>query len=53
MKKRFIVRKYIMAKSAKEAMKLDKSSMIDEVFVDSDWLIEHDKKDDMGFKKKK
>lgn len=36
-KKLFIVRKYIMAKSAKDAIKLDKISPVDDVWVDTDW----------------
>lgn len=36
--KRFIVRKYIMAKTASEALKKDKVTLADEVWIDSDWL---------------
>ena len=35
--KRYIVRKYIMAKSATEAIKLDKSTPVDDVWIDDDW----------------
>jgi len=47
--KRFIVRKFIMASSASDAIKKDKKCSVDEVFIDSEWLLEHDKKDSMGF----
>ena len=36
-KKRFIVRKYIMAYSAKNAIALDKRSPVDDVWMDEDW----------------
>lgn len=36
-KKMFIVRKYIMAKNASEAIRLDKNHKVDDVYVDSDW----------------
>ncbi len=49
MKKRFIVRKYVMAESAKDAIALDKKAPVDEVYVDADWLTEHTKST-MGFK---
>jgi len=39
--KRFIVRKYIMAKSAKEAIKKDKTTMPDDVWVDDEWKKEN------------
>jgi len=48
-KKRFIVRKFIMATSAVEAIKKDKKHAVDDVFVDTDWMVEYDKKDTMGF----
>ena len=50
--KQYIVRKYIMAKSASEAIKKEKNMGVDEVFVDEDWMEEHYKKDPMGFEKK-
>lgn len=37
-KKRYIVRKYIMAKSAHEALRLERKTRPDDVFVDSDWI---------------
>lgn len=36
-KKLFVVRKYIMAKDAKEAIKLDRKTKVDDVWVDNDW----------------
>lgn len=36
-KKLFIVKKYIMATDAKHAIKLDKTSEVDDVFIDADW----------------
>lgn len=36
-KKLFIVRKYIMAKDASEAIKLDKKHPVDDVWVEEDW----------------
>lgn len=35
--KLFIVRKYIKALSAKEAIKKDKATPVDEVWVDDEW----------------
>lgn len=36
-KKMFVVRKYIMASTAKEAIKLDKNTEVDDVWIDTDW----------------
>lgn len=48
-KKRYIVKKYIIATSAKDAMKKDKTHHVDEIFCDLDW-----KPDTLiGFKQKK
>lgn len=41
--KRFIVRKYIMAKSASEALKKERRYRPDDVYVDSDWMNAHGK----------
>jgi hypothetical protein len=41
--KRYIVRKYIMAKSAKEAFKKDRTHMPDDVWVDDEWKKENQK----------
>jgi hypothetical protein len=35
--KLFIIRKYVMARSAVEAIKLDKSTPVDDVWIDDDW----------------
>ena len=51
--KRYIVRKYIFAASATDAIKKDKNKPVDDVYVDENWMIEHDKKDSMGFNNKK
>lgn len=34
---RFIVRKYIMAKDAKQAIKLDKTTPVQDVWIDDEW----------------
>lgn len=39
--KRYIVRKYIMAKSAKEAMKKERQHMPDDIWVDEEWKKEN------------
>jgi hypothetical protein len=39
--KLFIVRKYIMAKSAHEALKKERRHRPDDVWVDEDWKKEH------------
>lgn len=36
-KKQYVVRKYIFAASALEAIKLEKKYRVDEVFVDDEW----------------
>lgn len=36
-KKLFVVRKYIYAKSAKDAIKLEKTKDVDDVWIDTDW----------------
>lgn len=51
MKKLFIVKKYIYAHSAKDAIKLDKTHDVDDVFVDADWQKENMCiKGEIGFK---
>jgi len=35
--KQFIVRKYIMARTAREALKIEKTVSADEVWVDEEW----------------
>lgn len=39
--KRFIVRKYIMAKSANEALRKDRKHLPDDVWVDDEWKKEN------------
>ena len=36
-KKLFVVRKYIMARDAKEAIRLDRKTHVDDVWVDEEW----------------
>ena len=40
-KKRFIVRKYIMADSALEALKIEKNHEADDCFIDDEWIKAH------------
>mgnify|MGYP001616646614 CR=1 FL=1 len=54
--KLFIVRKYIKARSAREAIKKDKIHPVDDVWVDDDWKKENYKElnnleNCIGFKK--
>jgi len=39
--KRFVVRKYIMAKSAQEAIRKDRTHKPDDVWVDDEWKKEN------------
>jgi hypothetical protein len=39
MKKLFIVRKYIKAKSAEEAIKLDKTTPVEDCFLDEEYRL--------------
>jgi len=48
-KKRFIVRKFIMAESATDAILLDKKTPVDEVYLDDKW---DEQKIKIGFKEK-
>lgn len=41
MKKQFIVRKYIMAESASQAIRLEKKTPVHDVWVDEDWKKEN------------
>jgi hypothetical protein len=52
-KKRFIIRKYVMAKSASDAINQDKKTQVDDVWVDEKWNDENIKKSFIGFKDKK
>lgn len=47
MEKRYIIKKYIIAKSAKDAINKDKSTEVDEIYCDIDY-----KPIDIGFKTK-
>lgn len=47
--KKFVVKKYIMAKSAADALKKEKKTAADDVWIDEKWMEEHDRKI-MGFK---
>lgn len=47
--KRYIVRKFVIAKNAKDAMRLEKKCEVDDVFVDDDWSPEEEL--EVGFKK--
>lgn len=50
-KKRFVVRKYIMARNAKEAIEKDSKTQVDDVWVDEKWMDENKKhfSDAIGF----
>ena len=54
MRKLFVIRKYIMADSAKDAIKKEKEHPVDDVWIDEDFrrnLMSVDVIKDMGFKK--
>lgn len=56
MPKRFIIRKYVMAKTASEAIQNERKHAVDDVWVDEEWLKSN--KDEgssklVGFKPKK
>lgn len=53
--KQFILRKYVMARSATEAIAKDRNYKVDEVFVDDQWLKEHPEspQSNIGYGKKK
>ena len=48
MKKRFVVRKYIMADSAAEALKKDLKVRADDVWIDEDWKRDNNGKNFSG-----
>lgn len=51
MKKRYIIRKYVMADNLIAAIKLDKDIKAEEAWVDPDWLkLQDDFKNKIGFK---
>lgn len=47
--KRFIIRKYIMASSAQDAVRKDRVWKVDEVFIDDQWIKDNK---DFGYKGK-
>jgi hypothetical protein len=52
--KLFVVRKYVMAKDAKTAIKKERSHPVDDVFVDDEWRKQQEFNRPMqGFKSKK
>jgi hypothetical protein len=52
--KKFIIRKFVMAKSASDAITKEKKSPVFDVFVDEEWMREHEKKEmSFGFKSSK
>lgn len=52
--KLYVVRKYIKASSAKEALKLDPTSPVDDIYVDEAWrqasLNKEESSNEIGFK---
>jgi hypothetical protein len=50
-KKLFVVREYVFARSAEEALKLERTLKPDEVFLDDDWrkMSTQDKSSAIGF----
>jgi hypothetical protein len=53
MKKLFVVRKYIMAESASDAIRKESKQKVDDVWVDEEWKKVHTEEDtkNIGFKK--
>jgi hypothetical protein len=50
--KKFIIKKFVFAKNALDAIRKDKRTPVDDVYVDGEWMMENDKKN-MGFTKAK
>lgn len=49
-KMRYVIRKYVMASSAQEAIRMDKRTPVDDCWVDEKWLDKFDSKlFDVGF----
>lgn len=46
--KRFIIRKYVMATSAKDALRKERTAEVDDCWVDEKWLDEQTRQ--IGFK---
>ncbi len=42
-KSKYIIRKYVFASSAQEAIKIDKQTLVNDVFIDDEWMRENDK----------
>lgn len=52
--KRFIIRKYVMARNIPEALRLDRKTAADEVWVDPEWLkLQDDNYKKVGFTEKR
>ena len=50
--KQFVVRKYVMARTATEAIRLEKKYDVDDVWIDDDWKKQNvEMKQVKGFKK--
>lgn len=52
MEKRFIIKKYVFAKSASHAIRKEKTVAVDDVWLDDEWKKIHDAciERDMGFR---
>lgn len=55
MNKLYVIRKYVLAKSASQAIKLEKLKCVDDCWLDEDWKKENNNKLDssIGFLNKK
>lgn len=52
-KKLYIIRKYVWARTAQDAIGMDKKAPVEDVWVDDDWKKDNEnKKAFIGFKKK-
>lgn len=54
----FIIRKFVMAKSAKDAINKERKQCVDEVWLQEDWFRQHvsksmENKNEVGFQSKK
>lgn len=49
MEKLFVIKKYIKAKSASDAIRKDKTSAVDDVWIDDKWREEQTLKEIKGF----
>ena len=52
-KKLFVIRKYVLARSAKEAIRAERKAPVDDVWLDDDWkkanVAEKDPKKQLGY----